>query len=143
MTTTKYISREDARFIWTDLEMSGLDPDSDKILEAAFIITDGNLKVLAQAPVWVVHQSEAVLNNMDAWNKRTHTESGLVLRCRHSKKNEVVVEKEILKFLKEHVKPGQSPMCGNSICQDRRFLARNMPKVERFLQPPQLLSLLS
>ncbi len=124
--------REKIRLVWTDLEMSGLSPDSDKVLEAAFIITDGNLETIAEAPVWAVRQPDSVLNGMDDWNKRTHGDSGLTARCRESKLTEAAAESEILRFLREHAKPGDSPMCGNSICQDRRFMARHLPAVEAF-----------
>ncbi len=124
--------RETVRLIWTDLEMSGLNPDSDAVLEAAFIITDGNLEIVAEAPVWAIHQPDSVLDGMDDWNRRTHGESGLVARCRESQLTEAAVQKEILQFLLLHAKAGESPMCGNSICQDRRFMARCLPAVEAF-----------
>jgi len=112
--------------------MSGLKPDSDRILEIAIIITDGNLNTIATAPVWVVHQDEAVLDSMDAWNKGTHGKSGLIDRVRASTLNENEVEQACIAFLKQYVKAGVSPMCGNSICQDRRFMARYMPKLEAY-----------
>ena len=124
--------REKIRLVWTDLEMSGLDPDSDKVLEAAFIITDGNLDTIAEAPVWVIYQPDSVLDGMDSWNKRTHGDSGLIERCRHSTLSEERAQQEMLAFLQQHAKFGESPMCGNSICQDRRFMARHLPKVEAF-----------
>ena len=114
------------------MEMSGLKPDSDRILEIAIIITDGNLNTVATAPVWVVHQGDAVLDGMDAWNKGTHSKSGLIDRVKASTLNEHAVEEACIAFLKQYVKAGISPMCGNSICQDRRFMARYMPKLEAY-----------
>ncbi len=112
--------------------MSGLKPDSDRILEIALIVTDANLNTIATAPVWVVHQDDAVLDGMDAWNKGTHGKSGLIDRVRASTLNEQEVEHACITFLKQYVKAGISPMCGNSICQDRRFMARYMPKLEAY-----------
>ena len=114
------------------MEMSGLKPDSDRILEIALIITDANLNTIATAPVWVVHQDDAVLDGMDAWNKGTHGKSGLIDRVKASMLNEDAVEQACITFLKQYVKAGISPMCGNSICQDRRFMARYMPKLEAY-----------
>jgi len=116
--------------IWIDMEMTGLTPDSDRIIEVAMVITDPQLEVLAEAPVWALHQPDEVLDGMDAWNKSTHGKSGLIERVRASRLAEAEVEKMALEFLKAHVPPGASPMCGNSICQDRRFLARWMPALE-------------
>ena len=130
--TKQPCSREEVRLIWTDLEMSGLEPDQDKVLEAAFIITDGNLREIAEAPPWVLHQPDSVLDNMDEWNTRTHTNSGLIGRCRASTLSEQDAEEQILAFLRQHVKPGESPMCGNSIGQDRRFMVRHLPQLEAF-----------
>ena len=118
------------RLIWIDLEMSGLKPDQDRILEIALVVTDHELDVVAQAPVYVVHQDDAVLNGMDAWNTSTHTRSGLVDKVRASTASEAEVELAALAFLREHVPAKASPMCGNTICQDRRFLARWMPRLE-------------
>ena len=118
--------------VWLDMEMSGLKPDTDRILEIALIVTDANLNVIATAPVWVVHQADAVLDGMDAWNKGTHGKSGLIDRVKASNLDEAAVEQECIAFLKQHVKAGTSPMCGNSICQDRRFMARYMPKLEAY-----------
>ncbi|MDP3620926.1 MAG: oligoribonuclease [Polynucleobacter sp.] len=118
--------------VWLDMEMSGLKPDTDRILEIALIVTDANLNVIATAPVWVVHQADAVLDGMDAWNKGTHGKSGLIDRVKASNLDEAAVEQECIAFLKQHVKAGISPMCGNSICQDRRFMARYMPKLEAY-----------
>jgi oligoribonuclease len=114
------------------MEMSGLKPDSDRILEIALIVTDANLNTIATAPVWVVHQEDAVLDGMDAWNKGTHSKSGLIDRVKASQLSELEVEQACITFLKQYVKAGISPMCGNSICQDRRFMARYMPKLEAY-----------
>ncbi len=116
--------------IWIDLEMSGLDTQSDRILEAATIVTDSELNTLAEGPVLVVHQPAAVLDGMDEWNTRTHAETGLCERVRASSLTESDVERQVLEFLQQYVPKGRSPMCGNSICQDRRFLARWMPDFE-------------
>ncbi len=118
------------RLIWIDLEMSGLRPDRDRVLEMALIVTDHALDTVAQSPVWVVHQDDAVLDGMDAWNQATHSRSGLIGRVRASTATEQEVEGAALAFLREHVPAKASPMCGNSICQDRRFLARFMPALE-------------
>jgi oligoribonuclease len=117
---------------WIDLEMTGLAPDTDRILEIATIVTDRDLNVLAEGPVLAVRQSEDALAGMDAWNQRTHGGSGLVARVRSSTVGEAEAARQTLAFLAEWVAPGASPMCGNSICQDRRFLARWMPELERF-----------
>lgn len=116
--------------IWIDLEMSGLDTVTDRILEIATIITDSGLNTIAEGPVLVVHQSDAVLDGMDEWNTRTHTETGLCDRVRASSLNEADVERQVLEFVQQYVPKGKSPMCGNSVCQDRRFLARWMPELE-------------
>ena len=118
------------RLIWIDLEMTGLKPDSDRILEMALVVTDHALDTVAQSPVYVVHQDDAVLDAMDAWNRSTHGRSGLVEKVKASTATEAEVEAAALAFLREHVPAKASPMCGNSICQDRRFLARFMPTLE-------------
>jgi oligoribonuclease len=118
------------RLIWIDLEMTGLRPDADRILEVALVITDHALEIVAQAPVYVVHQYDAVLDAMDAWNKSTHGRSGLIDKVRQATATEAEVEAAALAFLREHVPAKVSPMCGNTICQDRRFLARFMPALE-------------
>lgn len=120
------------RLIWIDLEMSGLDPDNDMILEAAVIITDGELNEVVEWPPWAIHQPDSILDNMDAWNMKTHGESGLIERCRQSALSAAAAEREIIKALEKHVKKQSSPMCGNSICQDRRFMARHMPALEAY-----------
>lgn len=120
------------RLVWIDMEMTGLKPETDRIIELALIVTDADLATVAEAPVWVVHQSDEVLAGMDAWNTGTHTKSGLVAKVRASGHVERSVEAAALAFLRGHVAAKASPMCGNSICQDRRFLARWMPDLEDF-----------
>jgi oligoribonuclease len=116
--------------IWIDLEMTGLNPDTDRIIEIATIVTDGQLDVIAEGPVLAVQQPEAVLAAMDEWNQRTHKASGLIERVRASRLSAADAERQTLEFLQRHVPKNKSPMCGNSICQDRRFLARHMPALE-------------
>jgi oligoribonuclease len=118
--------------IWIDLEMTGLKPQSDLIIEIATIVTDKHLQVLAEGPVFAVHQSEAVLAAMDDWNRNQHGRSGLSARVLASTVDAAAAERETLRFLETWVQAGKSPICGNSICQDRRFLARHMPTLERF-----------
>ncbi len=118
------------RLIWIDLEMTGLKPDTDRVIEVALVVTDASLVTVAEAPVWVVHQADATLAAMDSWNQGTHGRSGLIDKVKASLLSEDDVERAALAFLREHVPPGASPMCGNSICQDRRFLARWMPALE-------------
>ena len=118
--------------VWIDLEMTGLKPDADVIIEMATIVTDVNLVIVSEGPVIAVHQSDAILDGMDEWNKRTHGASGLIERVRSSKYTMPSAELRTLEFLKALVEPNSSPMCGNSICQDRRFLARHMPTLEKF-----------
>ena len=116
--------------VWLDMEMTGLDPESERIIELAMIVTDSELLTLAESPVWVVHQSDAQLAAMDEWNKKTHGRSGLIEKVKASALDEAMVEAEALAFLQEHVPKGASPMCGNSIGQDRRFMVRYMPQME-------------
>lgn len=118
--------------IWIDLEMTGLNPATDRIIEIAVIVTDADLVVRAEGPVFAVHQSDAVLDRMDAWNKGTHGKSGLIDRVKASPYDEAQVEAMVIDFLKPLVPRGASPMCGNSICQDRRFLAATMPALEAY-----------
>ena len=117
---------------WIDLEMTGLVPDTDRIIEIATIVTDRDLNVLAEGPALAVRQSEEALGGMDAWNRRTHGASGLIKRVRASAVTETDAERLTIEFLAEWLAPAASPMCGNSICQDRRFLARWMPALERY-----------
>ncbi|MGI6407328.1 MAG: oligoribonuclease [Thiopseudomonas sp.] len=118
--------------IWIDLEMTGLDTDNDLIIEIATVVTDAQLNVLAEGPVMAIHQSDAVLNGMDEWNTNQHGKSGLTQRVRDSAINEAEAEAKTLEFLKQWVPERASPMCGNSICQDRRFLHRCMPQLEAY-----------
>ena len=118
--------------IWIDLEMTGLDTDKDRIIEVATIITDAELNTVAEGPVLVVHQSDDVLTAMDEWNTRTHGNTGLTERVRASTLNEADAESQTIAFLEQYVPKNKSPMCGNSICQDRRFLARTMPALEAY-----------
>jgi oligoribonuclease len=118
--------------VWIDLEMTGLNPDLDRIIEIATIVTDSELNLVAEGPVIAIHQPETVLAGMDDWNRRTHGESGLTDRVRRSTCNVRDGELQTLEFLQQHAVAGASPMCGNSICQDRRFLAREMPTLEEF-----------
>ena len=118
--------------LWVDLEMSGLNPDTDRVLEVAVVVTDSQLNTVAEAPVLVLHQSDAVLDAMDSWNKSTHAKSGLVDRVRASTLSEAGVESRLVAFLGEYVPPGISPMCGNTVHQDRRFMARHLPALEAF-----------
>ena len=116
--------------IWIDLEMTGLNPEADRIIEVATIVTDSQLNVLAEGPVIAVHQADEIMNSMDDWNTRTHGKTGLTERVKNSRTVENEAEKQTIDFLKEYIGKNQSPMCGNSICQDRRFLARYMPELE-------------
>ena len=118
--------------IWIDMEMSGLAPDTDRILEIALLVTDAQLQAVAEGPVLVVHQPDEVLAGMDSWNTGVHGKSGLVAKVKASTLDEATVEARMLEFLAQHVPAGVSPMCGNSICQDRRFLARWMPRLEAY-----------
>lgn len=121
-----------SHLIWIDLEMTGLDTQSDQIIEIATVVTDKELNVLAEGPVMAIHQSDEVLSRMDNWNQNQHGKSGLVDRVRKSSLNEADAEKRTIEFLRQYLPESASPMCGNSICQDRRFMARCMPKLEAF-----------
>lgn len=118
------------RLIWLDMEMSGLEPETDRILELAIVITDNQLEAVAESPVWVVHQSDALLDGMDAWNKGAHGRSGLIDKVKASTLDEATVEAQAMAFIREYVPDRASPMCGNTIGQDRRFMVRYMPKLE-------------
>ena len=122
----------ETNLIWIDLEMTGLDPDNDRIIEVAVVVTDAHLGVRVEGPVFAIHQSDEVLGKMDAWNRGTHGKSGLIERVRASTVDEAHAEAQVIDFLKAYVPKGKSPMCGNSICQDRRFLVRTMPRLEAF-----------
>ena len=124
------MAQDQNNLVWLDMEMTGLTPDADRIIEIAVVITNSNLDTVAEGPVLVVHQPDAVLNGMDNWNKSTHAKSGLIDRVKASPLDERAVELRMLDFLKLHVPKGVSPMCGNSICQDRRFMAKWMPDLE-------------
>ncbi len=118
--------------IWIDLEMTGLDTDRDQVIEIATIVTDKYLNILAEGPVFAIHQRDEVLNAMDEWNTKQHGSSGLIDRVRQSRVDEAEAERRTLDFLRQWVPPRSSPMCGNSICQDRRFLHRCMPELEQY-----------
>jgi len=118
--------------IWIDMEMTGLSPENDRIIEVAIVITDSNLETVAEAPTLVLHQSDAILDGMDNWNKSTHGRSGLIEKVKASTLDERAVELRMLDFLKLHVPKSASPMCGNSVCQDRRFMAKGMPDLEAY-----------
>jgi len=126
------MAQDNDNLIWLDMEMSGLSPDADRVLELAVVITDANLNVLGESPVLVVHQPDAVLDGMDAWNKSAHARSGLIDKVKASTLDEDAVTSQMIEFLKQFVAAGKSPMCGNSICQDRRFMARHMPDLETY-----------
>jgi oligoribonuclease len=126
------LARDDNNLIWIDLEMTGLSPDTDRIIELAVIVTDAQVSQRVEGPVLAIHQTDAVLDGMDAWNKGTHGKSGLIDRVRASTVDEAMAEKQVTEWLSQYVGAGKSPMCGNTICQDRRFLARTMPGLERF-----------
>ena len=130
------LASSDQNLVWIDLEMTGLDPATDRIIEIAVVVTDPQLGRRVEGPVFAVHQSDATLDAMDDWNKGTHGRSGLIERVKTSTIDEASAEAQaeaaVIEFLKQYVPKGKSPMCGNSICQDRRFLAKTMPKLEDF-----------
>ena len=126
------LDKSDQNLIWIDLEMTGLYPATDRIIEIAVVVTDPQLRIKVEGPVFAVHQSDATLDAMDAWNKGTHGRSGLIDRVKASATGEAQAAAEVIEFLKRYVPAGKSPMCGNSICQDRRFLANYMPALEAF-----------
>lgn len=127
------MATQSAPLVWVDMEMSGLVPERDRIIEVAIVVTDGDLNTIAEAPVWVVHQADEVLDGMDSWNKATHGKSGLIDKVRASKFTEAEVEEAILAFLKPLVPAGTAPLAGNTVHQDRRFMARYMPAFESYL----------
>lgn len=126
------MAKNKKNLIWIDLEMTGLDTNNDAIIEIATIVTDADLNVLAEGPILAIHQADSALEEMDEWNTRQHGKSGLTKRVRDSTLNEADAEQQTIEFLKEYVPAGVSPMCGNSICQDRRFMARIMPELEAY-----------
>ncbi len=126
------MAQDSNALIWIDIEMSGLHPETDRVLEIAIVITDAQLNVVAEAPVLVVHQSDAVLDAMDNWNKSTHKKSGLIDRVKASVLTEAEVEAQMIGFLAQHVPKGVSPICGNSVHQDRRFLVKYLPKLDDY-----------
>jgi oligoribonuclease len=126
------LSKNDQNLIWIDLEMTGLYPNTDRIIEVAVVVTDPLVTVRVEGPVIAVHQTDAVLDGMDAWNKGTHGKSGLVDRVKASSIDDAAAESAVIEFLARYVGVGKSPMCGNSVCQDRRFLANYMPRLEAF-----------
>jgi len=126
------MAQDPNNLIWIDMEMSGLNPDSDRILEVGLVVSDSQLKAVAEGLVLVVHQPDAVLGAMDDWNKSTHGKTGLIDRVKASTLSEAAVEEQMLAFLTQHVPPNVSPMCGNSVHQDRRFLSRYMPRLEAY-----------
>ena len=126
------MAENNQRLVWIDLEMTGLDPEQERIIEMATIITDEQLELVAEGPVIAIHQSDELLDAMDEWCTRTHGESGLTQRVRESKVSEAEAEQQTLAFLKEYLPAGTSPLCGNSIGQDRRFLVTYMPELEAF-----------
>jgi oligoribonuclease len=127
------VAQDKTPLVWIDMEMSGLVPERDRIIEVAMVVTDSELNTIAEAPVYVVHQSEEVLDAMDSWNKSTHGKSGLVDKVRASTFTEAEVEARLIEFLKPIVAPGVAPLCGNTVHQDRRFMARYMPAFDAYL----------
>jgi oligoribonuclease len=130
--TAPTLAISDQNLIWVDLEMTGLFPDKDRIIEIAVVVTDPHLTVRIEGPVFAIHQSDATLAGMDAWNTGTHGRSGLTARVKASTVDEAEAQAQTIAFLKQYVPKGKSPMCGNSICQDRRFMANTMPLLEAF-----------
>ena len=126
------LARNEQNLVWIDMEMTGLEPDKDRIIEIAVVVTDPQLQLRVEGPVFAIHQSDAVLDGMDAWNKGTHGKSGLIDRVKASTIDEATAAAQVEAFLRQYVGPGKSPMCGNTIHQDRRFMANYMPKLEAF-----------
>ena len=126
------MTKNNNNLVWIDMEMTGLNPGTDKIIEVAVIVTDPHLEIIAEAPVYVIKQSSELLDSMDAWNTNTHSKSGLIDKVKQSQTTEDVAERELIGFLSQYVDKNKSPMCGNSICQDRRFMANYMPQLESY-----------
>ena len=126
------MAQDQNNLVWLDMEMTGLVPDSDRVIELAMVVTDAQLNIVAESPVQVIHQPDEVLDAMDSWNKSTHAKSGLIDKVRASLLDEAQVEAQAIAFLREYVPASTSPMCGNSICQDRRFMARWLPNLEAY-----------
>ena len=126
------LTPNEQNLVWIDLEMTGLVPERDRVIEVAVVVTDAHLNCRIEGPVFAIHQSDATLDAMDAWNKGTHGRSGLIDRVKASSVDEAAASAQVIEFLKRYVPAGKSPMCGNSICQDRRFLAIHMPALEAF-----------
>jgi oligoribonuclease len=126
------LAKHDSNLIWIDLEMTGLSPERDRIIEIAVIVTDAQVTTRVEGPVFAIHQSDAALDAMDAWNKGTHGKSGLIDRVKASTIDEAHASAEVIAWLSQYIAAGKSPMCGNTICQDRRFLANHMPALEAF-----------
>jgi oligoribonuclease len=130
--STPTLAKSDQNLIWIDLEMTGLYPDTDRIIEVAVVVTDAQITQRVEGPVFAIHQTDETLDKMDNWNKGTHGKSGLTERVKASTVDEALAAAQVIEFLKAYVPAGKSPMCGNSICQDRRFLANYMPTLESF-----------
>ena len=126
------LAKSDLNLVWLDCEMTGLQPETDRVIEIAVVVTNSDLSIRVEGPVFAIHQSDALLNGMDAWNKGTHGRSGLIERVKASEVDEAQAEKELIAFLSRYVPKGKVPLCGNSIGQDRRFLVNYMPKLEAF-----------
>jgi oligoribonuclease len=126
------LPKDDSNLIWIDLEMTGLSPERDRVIEIAVVVTDAQVTMRVEGPVFAIHQSDAVLDGMDAWNKGTHGRSGLIERVKASTIDEAHASAEVIAWLSQYIGAGKSPMCGNTICQDRRFLANHMPALEAF-----------
>ena len=131
-TVTPILAKSDLNLVWLDCEMTGLDPETDRLLEIAVVVTNPDLSVRVEGPVFVIHQSDAQLDRMDAWNKGTHGRSGLIDKVKASTTTEAEAERQLIAFLSAYVPKGTSPLCGNTIGQDRRFLVKYMPKLEAF-----------
>ena len=131
--TPPVLPKSDLNMVWLDCEMTGLNPDHDRIIEIAVVVSSSDLQIRVEGPVFAIHQSDELLGKMDAWNKGTHGRSGLIDKVKASTTTEAQAEEELLQFLKKYVPKGKVPLCGNSIGQDRRFLARYMPRLEAFL----------